>query len=39
VPFVLMKHGYRRGAAATIPCSAALDHFAELPAALRSLRR
>ena len=32
VPFVLMKHGYRRGPAEAIPCVAALEHFAELPA-------
>ncbi|MFZ0497596.1 MAG: phosphoglycolate phosphatase [Steroidobacteraceae bacterium] len=32
MPFVLMKHGYRRGPAAEIPCSAALESFAELPA-------
>jgi phosphoglycolate phosphatase len=32
VPFVLMKHGYRRGPAEEIPCSAALESFAELPA-------
>jgi len=32
VPFVLMKHGYRRGAVAEIPCRAALESFAELPA-------
>jgi phosphoglycolate phosphatase len=32
VPFVLMKHGYRRGSVAEIPHRAALDSFAELPA-------
>jgi phosphoglycolate phosphatase len=32
VPFVLMKHGYRRGPAEAIACSAALESFAELPA-------
>jgi phosphoglycolate phosphatase len=32
VPFVLMKHGYRRGPAEAIPCVAALEKFAELPA-------
>jgi phosphoglycolate phosphatase len=32
VPFVLMKHGYRRGPVAEIQCRAALDSFAELPA-------
>jgi phosphoglycolate phosphatase len=32
VPFVLMKHGYRRGPAEDIPCRAALENFAELPA-------
>ena len=32
VPFVLMKHGYRRGPAEEIPCIAALEKFAELPA-------
>jgi phosphoglycolate phosphatase len=32
VPFVLMKHGYRRGPLEEIPCLAALDGFAELPA-------
>ena len=31
VPFVLMKHGYRRGPAEGISCVAALEHFAELP--------
>ena len=34
VPFVLMKHGYRRGAVAEIACRAALENFAELPALL-----
>ncbi|MGH8294285.1 MAG: phosphoglycolate phosphatase [Steroidobacteraceae bacterium] len=32
VPFVLMKHGYRRGPAEEIACIAALESFAELPA-------
>ena len=32
VPFMLMKHGYRRGPVAEIPCRAALENFAELPA-------
>ena len=32
VPFVLMKHGYRRGPGEQIPCIAALENFAELPA-------
>jgi phosphoglycolate phosphatase len=32
VPFVLMKHGYRRGPAEEIPSRAALENFAELPA-------
>lgn len=32
VPFVLMKHGYRRGPAEEISCIAALENFAELPA-------
>jgi phosphoglycolate phosphatase len=31
VPFVLMKHGYRRGPAAQIRCIAALESFDELP--------
>jgi phosphoglycolate phosphatase len=39
VPFVLMKHGYRRGPAEEIPCIAALDGFLELPATVRALRR
>ncbi len=34
VPFVLMKHGYRRGPAEAIPCRAALENFAELPVLL-----
>jgi phosphoglycolate phosphatase len=34
VPFVLMKHGYRRGPAEGIPSRAALESFAELPALL-----
>lgn len=32
VPFVLMKHGYRRGPAEGIPCLAALESLGELPA-------
>jgi len=32
VPFVLMKHGYRRGPAEEIACRAALGNFDELPA-------
>jgi phosphoglycolate phosphatase len=32
VPFVLMKHGYRRGPVESIACRAALETFAELPA-------
>lgn len=35
VPFVLMKHGYRRGPADEIPCIAALEGFGELPALVR----
>ncbi|MBW4053235.1 MAG: phosphoglycolate phosphatase [Proteobacteria bacterium] len=31
VPFVLMKHGYRRGPAEEILCIAALESFGELP--------
>ena len=31
VPFVLMKHGYRRGPAEGMACLAALENFAELP--------
>ena len=34
VPFVLMKHGYRRGPAEAIACRAALENFAELPVLL-----
>lgn len=34
VPFVLMKHGYRRGPATAIRCRAALESFVELPALL-----
>src|SRR5512146_37578 len=37
VPFVLMKHGYRRGPAEEIPCVAALDGFGQLPALVRAL--
>ena len=32
MPFALMKHGYRRGPVEDIPCRAALENFAELPA-------
>ncbi len=39
VPFVLMKHGYRRGPLEEIPCIAALDEFAELPALVGEPRR
>ena len=39
VPFVLMKHGYRRGPAEEIPCIAALDDFGGLTAAVRALPR
>ncbi|HVS77973.1 MAG TPA: phosphoglycolate phosphatase [Steroidobacteraceae bacterium] len=39
VPFVLMKHGYRRGPAEQIPCMAALRSFGELPALVRALPR
>jgi len=39
VPFVLMKHGYRRGAAEDIACVAALDDFAQLPALIGELPR
>lgn len=38
VPFVLVKHGYRRGPAEEIPCMAALEGFGELPALVRALR-
>src|SRR6185437_7375067 len=37
VPFVLMKHGYRRGPAEEIPCMAALESLGELPALVRAL--
>jgi phosphoglycolate phosphatase len=37
VPFVLMKHGYRRGPAEEIPCMAALESFGELPPLVRAL--
>jgi phosphoglycolate phosphatase len=37
VRFVLMKHGYHRGAVQEIPCIAALEGFAELPALVRTL--
>ncbi len=37
VPFVLMKHGYRRGPAQGIPCLAALESFDELPALIDAL--
>ena len=36
VPFVLMKHGYRRGPAEEIPCIAALAGFGELPPLVRA---
>jgi phosphoglycolate phosphatase len=39
VPFVLMKHGYRRGPAEEIPCLAALDGFGELPPLVRAMAR
>lgn len=39
VPFVLMKHGYRRGPVTAIPCRAALENFAELPALVGVPRR
>lgn len=39
VPFVLMKHGYRRGPAEEIACIAALESFAELPPLVRALPR
>jgi phosphoglycolate phosphatase len=39
VPFVLMKHGYRRGPAEEIPSIAALEDFAQLPALVDGLRR
>jgi phosphoglycolate phosphatase len=39
VAFVLMKHGYHRGPVEAIPCLAALEGFAELPALLRALGR
>ncbi len=38
VPFVLMKHGYRRGPAEEIACIAALDGFGELPPLMDELR-
>jgi phosphoglycolate phosphatase len=38
VPFVLMKHGYRRGPAEDIACVAALESFGELPGLVRALR-
>lgn len=37
VPFVLMKHGYRRGRAEAIPCLAALEGFGELPPLVRAM--
>jgi len=37
VRFVLMTHGYHRGAVEAIPCIAALAGFAELPALVRNL--
>ncbi len=39
VPFVLLKHGYRRGPAAAIPCIAALESFDELPPLVDALPR
>jgi len=39
VPFVLMKHGYRRGPAEDIRCIAALESFEELPPLVRALPR
>lgn len=39
VPFVLMKHGYRRGPAEEIRCIAALDSFAQLPRLVSALPR
>ncbi len=39
VPFVLMKHGYRRGPAEEIPCVAALESFDQLPALVGALPR
>jgi phosphoglycolate phosphatase len=39
VPFVLMKHGYRRGPAEAIRCIAALDSLEELPALVGAPRR
>jgi phosphoglycolate phosphatase len=36
VGFVLMKHGYHRGPVEAIPCLAALDGFAALPALLHA---
>ena len=39
VPFVLMKHGYRRGPAEEIPCIAALENFAGLTGLIDGLLR
>ena len=39
VPFVLMKHGYRRGPVDAICCVAALDGFGQLPTLVRTLPR
>lgn len=39
MPFVLMRHGYRRGRAEEISCVAGLDSFNELPPLVRSLPR
>jgi phosphoglycolate phosphatase len=39
VPFVLMKHGYRRGPAEDIRCLAALEGFGELPALVGATAR
>lgn len=39
VPFVLVKHGYRRGPVEAIDCSAMLENLAELPALVGVPRR
>jgi phosphoglycolate phosphatase len=39
VPFVLMKHGYRRGPVDEIACLAALESFAQLPPLVQALAR
>lgn len=36
VPFVLMKHGYRRGPVEDIPCLAAIDDFSQLAAVVEA---